>query len=138
MNKKPNKFKILHGKLNEALEYGFYIEALVIEYAIIDNRLRKLADIMQFNYSRNDFKTRFKELKNELRKLNEYLSRNLSAKQDFINDFIRDRNLIIHGLADFDYNRVFIEKTALDGIKAVDYFQNLSQKVKKINRLSLV
>lgn len=128
---KPNQFKILHGKLNEALEYGFYIEALVIEYAIIDNRLRRLAKLMNFQYSRIDFKTRFKELKSTLFKYNEILVEDLVDNHGLISDFIRDRNMIIHGLADFEYDQVFIEKTALDGMKIVDYFQNLSKKIKK-------
>ena len=131
MTTKLNKFKILHGKLNEALEYGFYIEALVIEYAIIDNRLRRIAELLNIKYSRNDFKTRFKEMKKALQIADKTLTNELIANHAIIVEFIHDRNLIIHGLVDFEYDLVYVEKTALNGLKVVDYFQALSQKVKK-------
>lgn len=78
-----------------------------------------LAETMNFDYFK-DFKTRFKELKSELLKFDNIKGKNLVENQESINYFIRDRNKFIHGLADSEYDQLFIEKTALDGMKIMD------------------
>ena len=129
-------FKRLHDKLNEAMTYGFYIEAIAIEYAIIDNRITRITDLLQISVQSYGFKKRFKEVKKTIKSskfMEDYtITTDVSHR---ITNFINDRNSLIHGLVEMDLDETFVEYVAKEGIFVVNYLQNLSQYIKK--RLNL-
>lgn len=130
---KNEVFKIMHERLNDALMYGFFIEAIAIEYAIVDNRLDRFLSLLTIKNDLKNFNVRFKLVKKELNKISQ--ERKLLIDQQMshkITNFINDRNNIIHGLLDIDYNDVYFEKVAQDGLEVVTYLQNISKKIHEI------
>ena len=125
-------FKKLHDKLNEAMTYGFYIEAIAIEYAIIDNRITRITELLQISAQNYGFKKRFKEVKKTLKSSQFLKDYRITINESHrITNFINDRNSLIHGLVVMDLDETFVEYVAKEGIFVVNYFQNLSQKIKK-------
>ena len=124
-------FKDLHEKLNDALDNGFFIEAITIEYAIIDNRLSKIEEVLNLQIKAMNFDTRFRTIKKAFKS---YENGNSISSIDSgkIKNFIKDRNVIIHNLVGIKNDPTFLESVALNGLYAVNYLQNLSKKVKNI------
>lgn len=123
----------MHERLNDALMYGFFIEAIAIEYAIVDNRMDRFLSLLNVRNDINNFNSRFKLVKKELNRISP--ERELLINQQMshkITNFINDRNNIIHGLLDIDYNDVYFEKVAHDGLEVVTYFQKISKIIHKI------
>ena len=125
-------FKKLHDKLNEAMTYGFYIEAIAIEYAIIDNRITRISDFLQIGIQNHGFSERFKKMKKQI-KSSRFLKAYIITTNEShrITNFINDRNILIHGLVEMDLDETLVEYVAKEGIFVANYFQNLSQKIKK-------
>jgi hypothetical protein len=124
-------FKDLHEKLNDALGNGFFIEAITIEYAIIDNRLSKIEEVLNLPIKAMNFDTRFRTIKKALKSYeNGYSISSIDSGK--IKNFIKDRNVIIHNLVGIKNDPIFLESVALNGLYAVNYLQNLSKKVKNI------
>ena len=123
-------FKKTHAKINVAMEYGFYLEAIMLEYAILDNRINRIIELLKLDITSIKFSNRFKAIKKSIRsQLKDYT---IDADQShLITNFVNDRNKLTHEYINLDFDDVFTEKVALDGLKIVELIENISRKIKK-------
>lgn len=131
-------YKTMYENLNKAIKYKYYYEAIFIEYAIIEDRLRAVLKYANVRYvdkngredklsrkiskikSRPEFATRF---------VKDRLSENLL---DGIQDWANKRNALIHNLANVPYDSENVRLVAEEGRDIIKVFQSKSASV--INR----
>ena len=120
-------FKKTRAKINEAMEYGFYLEAIMLEYAILDNQINRIIELLKLDIPSIKFSNRFKAIKKSMRsQLKDYT---IDADQsNLITNFVNDRNKLTHEYINLDFDDVFTEKVALDGLKVLDLIDNISKK----------
>jgi hypothetical protein len=133
MNRKINlthlNFKKTHSKINQAMEEGFYLEAIMLQYAILDNRINRLINLLQIEVKSNRFSDRFKALKKTLKSQIPIIEIS-SEISNLVTNFVNDRNKLTHEYINLDFNDLFTEKVAIDGLKIINAFEKLSKQLK--------
>ncbi len=134
---KYESYKRNFERLNKALKNNFYFEAIVVEYAVMEDRMQSI-----LSYEGNEIKPKQNEYisitrkKNRIKKLSEkknsligkYYSEALFEK---INDWIKDRNALFHALLRQKYNEDAIKNIAEVGFSLSRELINLSKKYKR-------
>ena len=132
---KRDRYAYLSKKLDSALDNEFYYEAILIEYAIMDDRTKSI--MRHANYSFKD--KRDDTLYNRLNVINSNpLFDNDKCNKAFDMEFIdrvnnwRDqRNGIIHALVEHNYDETSVKNFAIEGDAIV---KHLCSKSKTINK----
>lgn len=138
---KYETYKAMHDSLNKAMKSEFYFEAIFIEYAIIEDRLRSVlthANISFVNKNGKEDKISRKIAKIYSRP--EFASKQMRNKiplelLDSLNEWIERRNALIHNLANIRIEDMYqIAEIAISGKELVN---SLSNSVKKANNWCL-
>ncbi len=133
-NQKYRNYKEQIGRLNKAIKYGFLIEAVAIEYAIMEDRLESVL-IHEGVFNPDKHGTLVRKL-NRIRELqrrkgsleNKYLSVELL---DSIASWKDERNALIHALLKQNLSTQELLETAENGYAIV---KQLTSKVTSIRR----
>lgn len=131
-NRSPNmtQFKILHDRLIDAFESGFFIEAITIEYSILENRITRICEHLKIsNKAKESITTKIKKIVDVSIKSIDILTDFISVQPDLL-EFIYDRNEIIHNLVKLEFNEEYISSTAINGFELVKLIQSVSTKLK--------
>lgn len=137
-NKQKNeKYADLITKMKTAIDNEFYYEAILIEYAILEDRTESLLRHAKLNTKdENDKEYKLHQKIQILRKnakyYDPYIKKHLTDELLVsINNWKSDRNTIIHNLVNISYSNNEIKKIALDGYKII---KNLNNKSTLINK----
>lgn len=131
---KYSNYKIQMGRLKKAMAYGFYIEAIAIEYAVMEDRLESvLRHEGVFNPEKHGTLARKLSRVRDLRRRknsleNKYISEELL---DSIGLWKEKRNAIIHALLKQNYSLDSIRDIAEEGR---DIIKQLTSKITSIRR----
>lgn len=136
---KYETYKSIHESLSKALKCGFYYEAIFLEYAIMEDWLvsvPKYAEIPYMDKNGRDVSISKKLNQIESRKeLSDKFYRNRLTKEliQECRDWIKERNDLIHHMANLPYDSELVQKVAVEGNDLVKKVKNKSASV--INRL---
>ena len=133
---KAEKYSLLKAKLKRAISSSFWFEALMIEYAIIEDRTSSI--LQHGNVCRNAFDPN-KNLYNKLRSINLQIGKGhpvISKKvnPDTINEIIEwrtARNDLVHRACSHVYDENAVKGLALQGNELVRRLINDSRKVSR-------
>ena len=126
-------YKEQFGRLKKALNYKFYLEAIFIEYAIIEDRLESvLRHSNKFNPDKhNSLNSKLRKIKDMQREkkslLRKYLNEELTEE---VSVWKEDRNRLIHALMKQSLHTEDLEKIALEGQQLA---KTISNKTKSYN-----
>lgn len=129
-------YKAMKINLKKSMSAGFYYEAIFIEYAIIEDRCCSLLRHAGVKYL--DSKGREIKVSEKLKKLrgnpafdNNYVRKHLTLEfLQEIEDWKRERDLLIHDLAKVPYDNERIKEIASNGQEIVRILDN---KAKSLN-----
>lgn len=130
---KYDNYKILYAKLNKALKNDFYLEAIFIEYAIMEDRLKSiLVTAKKEKASQLSLARKLTSIKHYMSLKSSVLDRYLKFETvDNIKMWSLKRNQLIHALASHRYHDEIIKDLANEGnqltrdvSKASRYFKN--------------
>lgn len=130
---KYENYKEQMGRLNKALNYKFYLEAIFIEYAIIEDRLESA-----LRYSNKLNLKKHNSLNSKLNKINDMKREKKALINKYLNDEIieqvsrwkEERNRLIHALMKQNLHTEDLERIALEGQQIA---KTVSNKVKCYN-----
>ena len=134
---KRQVYTILKAKLKIALQQGFYLEALLLEYAIIEDRLSSILRSADLVYIQNDGKEISIQKKiNKIRNANE--SKRFPIYRRVPLDLILDieewkgiRNDLVHKSCTSLYNSEKVTECALEGKELVRRISNTARSLKR-------
>lgn len=132
---KYETYKILKEKLKKALDNEFWLEASMIEYSIMEDRLSSILDHARICENAYDSK---KMLKNKLNSIAHQIGKEnpaLKGKIDTvliedINKWREQRNTIVHRSCIRVYNSEEIKQIAEEGKMLVDKLNNAARRVR--------
>lgn len=135
-NKEKNiKYANLIDKMNKAIEEEFYFEAILLEYAILEDRTESIlrhANLMTIDENGNDLtlNTKIKTIRNNAKFIDPYIKKHLTNDLfKSINEWRIDRNRVIHSLVTESYTNNEIKKLALEGKRIIKIMNNKSTLV---------
>ncbi len=130
------------GRLKKALKYEFYIEAIAIEYAVMEDRLESiLRHEGVFNPEKHGSLARKLSRVRELRRRNKSLENKYLSEEflDSIDAWKEKRNVFIHALLKQKLNTEDIKSVADQGNdivkKLTTVATSIRRKLEKINEL---
>lgn len=134
---KREGYKRLFELLNKAMRMGFYYEAIFLEYAILEDRttsMLKHANIPYKDSKGDDYSVGRKiNLLNSRKELSRpFIKRRLS--KDFLDAtraWTKERNDLVHHLADIKFDDQRVKDAAMTGREIVSQMRN---KARSINR----
>ena len=146
MQKNMDKYEIyksMYENLAKAMRAGYYYQAIFIEYAILEDRLRAIlryAGVPYINKNGHEDKISRKldKLRDNPEFANKFVRDRIPAKMvDDIKEWTEARNDLIHNLANIPYNDESVKAVAEKGKQILDVFKNKSASViNHFNRLS--
>lgn len=131
---KYDTYLVLHNKLKQAMNHEFYLESILIAYAIFEDRSKSIL-VHKGSYEDKKHKdlarkivaiSAFIEQKDEI--VSKYLNLDIIEK---IGSWRQKRNKIIHGLANLKYDDEEIKKIATDGYELVKKFSNATTSIRR-------
>ena len=132
---KQNNYKILYGKLKDALSKCFYFEAIMIEYSIIEDRLCSI--LFHSNINKNIYNTKtmlgtkLNSLESQIKKKNNIIAKCVSPSLiKEIETWKKDRNILVHK-ACTSYDYVKMERCANRGEERGRKLDNCASKIKR-------
>lgn len=133
---KYEAYKTMHDDLAKAMRAGFYYQAIFIEYAIAEDRCRSA--LFYAGVKHVDSKGRELKLSTKINKLHDHSaftakyprSRLPLAFLDELTEWKRDRDTLVHNLANTPYNDDALREIAERGKRLMD---QLSNRVKSVN-----
>lgn len=132
---KFENYKEQKGRLKKALSNKFYLEALFIEYAIIEDRAESI-----LRYENNEIHSdNFVSINRKLKKIKKIAEKKNSLPNRYFSDKLIDnilewkesRNSIIHGLMKQQLTTEKLEELALNGSKLTDGLCSKSTNYKR-------
>lgn len=127
--KKQAVYAELTGKLKKALKYEFYLQAIVYEYAIIEDRLNsflKYSDITQ------DIKTVGKKIGKLQKVENKLLKKYFTAELELITtSWVSKRNQIIHSFVKNPLSEAELKLIAEEGKEVIELLSSKSSYYKR-------
>ncbi len=135
-NKEKNeKYKDLMSKMKKAINCEFYYEAILLEYAILEDRTESLIRHADLDISNISFKDltlhkKLNKIKNNKIFKSDYITKHIDEKMiKEILEWKERRNKIIHDLIKIDYSNETIKQIALEGYEIVKKVNNKSTLV---------
>lgn len=147
-DEKGKRFEFLTTRIDEAIDAGYFVEALSISYSLIEERTYQLLDSLGLSYGSDD--KLFDCLKNLKGKIE---SRNITVtssrlsqptfiellnetfiKSDLIDDmqiWRKKRNDVIHDLAKMDIDYLALEPIAIEGKRLFREYSAAIMRIKK-------
>ncbi len=135
-DEKHQVYSVLKAKLKIALQQGFYLEALLLEYAIIEDRLSSVLRSANLSYLQSDGKETFikqkiKKIRNaEISKRFPIYSRIPSELLSALEEWIAIRNELVHKSCSRLYNNEEVKKCAFEGEELVRRVSNVARNIK--------
>ena len=136
-------YRALKVDLKKALATGFYFEAVMIEYAIIENRLSSIIDhggVWKNPYNENKTITaKIKAIKTQVEQKHPILSAKLKSEPELFDEIViwkDERNTFVHRACTHGYDKDELKKLAEDGKILVDKICNGADRVKKASEKS--
>lgn len=132
-------YKSIHESLSKSLKYGFYYEAIFLEYAILEDRLAavlKYAEIPYMDKNGHDVSISKKLNLIETRKeLAEKFYKDRLTPELILEcrTWIDMRNQLIHHMENLPYDNEQVQKVAVEGNELVRKVKNKTASV--VNRL---
>ena len=131
---KYETYKVLKGKLAKALENGFWLEATMIEYAIMEDRLSSILDHARICTNAYD---KSKKFRNKLNSISLQIGKKHPAIDgkitpellDEIDRWRDDRNTLVHRSCLRVYNSEEVKALAETGKTLVDQLINAAKRV---------
>jgi hypothetical protein len=137
-NKEKNvKYANLIDKMDKAIEEEFYFEAILIQYAIIEDRTESMlrhANLMTVDEMGNDLtlNVKIKTIRNNAKFIDPYIKKHLTNDLfKSINEWRIDRNRVIHSLVTESYTNNEIKRLALEGKRIIKILNNKSTLINK-------
>lgn len=134
---KYEAYRAMMANLNKALKSGFYYEAIFIEYAIVEDRCLSLLQSAEVKVvdSRGQIiklSTKINKLRTHKAFVGSFMRKKLPSDfLDEVENWKRDRDSLIHSLADIPYDPESVKSIAEHGREIV---RQLDNKVKSIQR----
>lgn len=133
---KRQVYAILKAKLKVAIEQEFYLEALLIEYAIAEDRLNSILQHMNIRYIDNKGEEISIGRKiGKVRTLIEnqpLVAKRLSTEQlDFLMQWKDVRNSLVHRSCQRLYKNEEVRECAIAGAEVIRVLSNSSQNIKR-------
>lgn len=131
---KQRTYKDMKVALNKALRNAFYFEAIFIEYAIIEDRLRSVLKHAGVTYiSREGKEDKISRKIAKLRSRSEFTSKSIRQRfpcsvLDALDAWIEERNILIHDLANMPIDNDKISRIAIEGKSLCDLVSNCVKK----------
>ena len=128
-------YKSMYENLAKAMRSGYYYQAIFIEYAILEDRLRAILRYAGVPYiSKNGREDKISRKLDKLRDRPEFAKKfvrdRIPAKMvDEIKDWTEARNDLIHNLANIPYDDENVKAVAERGKRILDVFKNKSASV---------
>ena len=132
---KYDNYKEQFKRLNKAIKSGFYLEAMFISYAIIEDRAESI-----LSYERNEINSdRFISLERKLNKIKKIAERKNSLPKRYFSDTLieeilewkNQRNQLIHALMKQSLSTDELRNTALKGKELARTLANLATSYKR-------
>lgn len=131
---KQARYAILKKKLSVALKHGFWMEACMIEYAIIEDRTAAMlarCDVCNNPYEKR-LRNKLNSLKHQIGKEHPILSKKVKAELlDEVQAWADGRNALVHR-ACREYDEEAARKTAEKGKTLTDAVCNAAQRVQRL------
>ena len=130
-------YKSMYENLTKSMRAGFYYQAIFIEYAILEDRLRavlRYAGVPYINQNGREDKISRKldKLRDRPEFADKFVRDRIPAKMiDEIKDWTEKRNDLIHNLANIPYDDENVKIVAERGKQILDVFKNKSDSVIK-------
>jgi hypothetical protein len=135
MDKKYDKlesYQNLHKKLNKALQNQFYLEAIFIEYAIIEDRLKSILELVKLGTSSKKLIENLDKLI-KLRDVNPHIQKYFAIELiSDINDWRIKRNKIVHESLKQGIDDDALQKISEKGYTIVKILSNKSQLYRRM------
>lgn len=135
MDKKYDKlesYQTLHNKLNKALKNQFYLETIFIEYAIIEDRLISILELLRLGSSSKNLNENLKKVI-KLRDINFYIQKYFAIELlSEINDWRIKRNKIVHESLKQGIDDTALQKISEKGYTIVKILSNKSQLYRRM------
>ena len=134
---KYEAYKSMKVNLTKAMNSGFYYEAIFIEYAIIEDRCLSLLQSAEVKVVDNrghtiKLSTKINKFRTHKAFVVPFIRKKLTADfLDEVENWKRDRDALIHNLADIPYDPESVKSIAEHGKELV---RQLDNKVKSIQR----
>jgi len=134
---KYEAYKKMYEDLNKAMKYGFYYEAIFIEYAIFEDRLRSLLKYAGLPAEKKGRALTLVQKLNTIRTNEKFCDnfireRLTSELLDSVEEWKDKRNKLIHNLANTPYTSDEVKVIAEEGYELLRVFKSKSQSI--INR----
>ncbi len=133
---KRQVYAILKAKLKVAIEQEFYLEALLIEYAIAEDRLNSILHHMNIRYI--DSKGEEISISRKIGKVRNLIenqplvAKRLSTEQlDSLIQWKDIRNSLVHHSCQRLYKSEEVQECAIVGAEVIRMLSNSSQKIKR-------
>lgn len=116
-DEKYDNYKIIYAKLNKALKNEFYLEAIFIEYAIMEDRLNSiLVTAKKEKASQLSLARKLTSIKNYIQLQSSVLGCYLKLETlEIIQSWSMKRNQLIHALASRQHHDEIIKDLAIEG-----------------------
>lgn len=134
-HEKQSAYARLKKRLKIALSYGFWFEACMIEYAIIEDRTRSIlyyAGIVK-DASSKKLENKLNSIEHQIGKKHPIIYKKVSPENiSAIRKWKEVRNTITHKIFNNPYDEELIKELAIEGEKLVDKISNDAKKVKRL------
>lgn len=132
--KKYDTYKSMHDRLNRAISSEFYLEAIFIEYAILEDRLRSVLKHANIPTSKNGREHKISKKIDMIRSRPEFTESYYRKKftEELLGnmtEWIKKRNDLIHDMPNVSYNDEKIKDIAVEGKEIVRIVKNVSKSV---------
>ena len=132
---KHEKYTFLFSKLKKAMDNDFYLEAIFIEYAILEDRIFSMMCLCG-NYDIEKYKdlsTKVSELfalsKQPTRRMSEYIPESLITA---LRVWMKLRNRLIHAFAKIRCTNEEVKQVAIEGLSLAKRVSNISTAYKRL------
>ena len=132
---KYEAYRSMHEDLKKAMSAGFYFQAIFIEYAILEDRLAsvlKYANVPYLTKSGRDvfISEKIKRIENRPELSSSFVKKRLSPELlDSLNNWLSDRNDLIHHLASTPYDSERVRLVAEKGAEICRQIKNKTDSV---------
>jgi len=135
-SEKHNTYANLMVKLGRAIKAGFYFEACLISYAILEDRTAAAlyyADISRKRETKTKLYIKTNQLREKLLDGNDRLQKYFSSVLlDQLDSWRQKRNSMTHGLANLKYNVDEFKEVAIEGQSLAKEISNKTNGLKKL------
>ena len=138
--KKYEMYKIMLGNLNRSIDKGYYLQAVFIEYAMLEDRANSIIRVLMGKQVLDALKERNAGLDKKICKIKNFVNNNSNDAwiKKFLNNNLLDsiiawkdeRNKIVHALMEQFSSQDSLQGIAEEGKNLAREFKDVANKVK--------